>query len=159
MKKRELFRIIPLMRTFFVFSGLFFVMTESCLAQVCGCTDSLAINYNPDASVNDGSCLYESTIIYPTLVAELDTLLDGTSSLFYWNHNYWTYIDWFDHCLYRLDSTDASITYTLCLQGIINHNTEEVAQDNLYLYFGTFGNNYGSRHDLHILRIKKNPAR
>ncbi|MES2555692.1 MAG: choice-of-anchor L domain-containing protein [Bacteroidota bacterium] len=34
-------------------------------AYVCGCTDPLATNYNPTATVDDGSCFYP----YPTVVA------------------------------------------------------------------------------------------
>ena len=30
----------------------------SCLLPVYGCTDSLATNYNPEATINDGSCEY-----------------------------------------------------------------------------------------------------
>jgi gliding motility-associated-like protein len=34
-------------------------------AYVCGCTDPLATNYNPLATVNDGSCIFP----YPTVIA------------------------------------------------------------------------------------------
>ena len=34
-------------------------------AYVCGCTDPLATNYNPVATVNDGSCIFP----YPTVIA------------------------------------------------------------------------------------------
>ena len=147
--------MLPLMRTLLVLFGLLVVMGEGCLAQVCGCTDSLAINYDADATVNDGSCLYAPTTVYAVEVGNLDTLLNGTSSLFYWENGYWTYNDWSDNCLYRIDSVTAAITDTLCLDGVANNNTEEIAQDSLYLYFGVVGNNYGDRNDLHFLRIKK----
>ena len=32
---------------------------ESCIYPVSGCTDETAINYNPEATENDGSCVYE----------------------------------------------------------------------------------------------------
>lgn len=32
----------------------------SCVAAVMGCTDRLAVNYNSDANVDDGSCFYDS---------------------------------------------------------------------------------------------------
>ena len=34
----------------------------SCILPVEGCTDSTAVNYNPQANVDDGSCMYISTI-------------------------------------------------------------------------------------------------
>ena len=126
-----------------------------CTAQICGCTDPFAINYDSNATVNDGGCVYSSTIISATDVGPLDTILNNTSALFYWQHNYWTCNDRYDNCLYCLDSTNAAIIETLCIDEIDNYDIEEVAQDSLYLYLGDVGNNVGTRQDLHILRIKK----
>ena len=125
------------------------------MAQVCGCTDPLAINYNASATVNDGSCEYESVVIESTPVGMLDSLLDGTSTLFFWNNGYWTFNDHNDNCLYRIDPVDASILEPLCVNGINSRDMEEISQDSLYLYFGDIGNNSGNRQDLHILRISK----
>lgn len=155
MKNRRLFRILPLMRTFFVLFGLLFVTTEGCLAQVCGCTDSLAANYNAEATINDGSCEYESVIIEATVIGTLDSLLDGTSTLLFWNNGYWTFNDHNDNCLYLIDSTNATIMNNLCINGLSSRDMEEISQDSLYLYFGDIGNNRGDRQDLHILRISK----
>ena len=126
-----------------------------CTAQICGCTDSLAINYDTNATVNDGSCEYASTIIEATEIGLLDSLLNGSSSLFFWNDGYWSFNDHSDNCLYRIDSTNATTTESLCINGISSDDIEEISQDSLYLYFGDIGNNSGSRHDLHILRISK----
>ena len=155
MKKQRLFRILPLMRTLFVFSGLLFGMAEDCLAQVCGCTDSLAANYNADATINDGSCEYESVVIESTHIGTLDSVLNGTSTLFFWNSGYWTFNDHNDNCLYRIGTTDAAIMETLCINSLSGRDIEEISQDSLYLYFGDIGNNSGDRQDLHILRISK----
>ena len=143
---------VPLL---FALFGLLFFSMEDCLAQVCGCTDPLAINYNASATVNDGSCEYESVVIESTPVGMLDSLLDGTSTLFFWNNGYWTFNDHNDNCLYRIDPVDAAITETLCINEIGSRDMEEISQDSLYLYFGDIGNNSGSRQDLHILRISK----
>lgn len=131
------------------------LMSKLSMAQVCGCTDSLAINYDTNATVNDGSCEYETVIIDVTEIGMLDSLLDGSSSLFFWNNGYWTFNDHNDNCLYRIDSTNATTTESLCINGISSDDIEEISQDSLYLYFGDIGNNSGSRHDLHILRISK----
>ncbi|MEY4331000.1 MAG: hypothetical protein RL609_1748, partial [Bacteroidota bacterium] len=36
-------------------------------AQIYGCTDPQANNYDPDASINDGTCLYSNTTSGPNL--------------------------------------------------------------------------------------------
>ena len=126
-----------------------------CNAQVCGCTDSLAINFDPGATVNDGGCVYATTIITADGVGVLDPQLGNTSSFFYWENGYWTNNDCYDSCLYKIDSTDAEIVETLCFDGVYNFDTEEITQDSLYLYFGDVGNNNGNRQDLKILRVNK----
>lgn len=137
------------------FSGLWLMMAQLCMAQICGCTDPLATNYDSSATLNDGSCVYETTTIDTNVIGTLNTQTEGSSSLFYWNNGYWTYNDHNDNCLYRIDSTNAAILETLCINGLNNYDTEDISQDSLYLYFGDIGNNSGSRRDLHILRISK----
>lgn len=144
------------MRKVFVFLSLLIAAVEVCPAQVCGCTDPLATNYNAEATLNDGSCLYAPASIVPDLIGQLDTLLDGTSTLLYWNGGYWTYNDHNDWRLYRINSTNAAIQETLPVKDMRNNDTEEIAQDSLYLYFGDFGNNScGCRQNLRILRVNK----
>ena len=150
-----LFRMKFYIHTALVFFCLLIVTMGRGYAQVCGCTDSLAINYNPVTTVNDGSCEYASTTIETSEIGTLDSLLDGSSTLFFWNNGYWTFNDHNDNCLYRIDSTNATTTETLCINNISSHDVEEISQDSLYLYFGDMGNNRGNRHDLHILRISK----
>ena len=143
------------MRAFVIFLGVLLMATIQVAAQICGCTDPLATNYNANATVNDGSCVYGSTTISPVEIGQLDASIEGTSTLLFWNGGYWTFNDHTDCCLYQLDSTTAAIAETLCISGISSYDVEEVSQDSLYLYFGDFGNNSGVRQDLHILRISK----
>lgn len=135
--------------------ALFVATVQVGAAQVCGCTDSLAVNFNPMATVNDGSCVYGSTIITADGVGILDAQLGNTSSFFYWENGYWTNNDCNDSCLYQIDSTNAETVGTLCFEGIQFYDMEEITQDSLYLYFGDVGNNSGSRQNLHIWRIRK----
>lgn len=145
------------MRIPLLISGLLVLTVGWCRGQVCGCTDSLATNYNADATLNDGSCLYDTSIIHATEIGQLDAVLDGTSTLFYWNNGYWTYIDHDGRYLYRVNNSDASIMQTLDIKGIRCNDAEEVSQDRYYLYFGDIGNNVcGCRQDLRILRVNKN---
>lgn len=143
------------MRAIMLLTVLMMTTLSVCMAQVCGCTDPLATNYNPEATVNDGGCIYASTTIEPTVVDTLDAMLEGSSSLIFWNNGYWTWNDHGDSCLYRIDTTDASILESLCINGIDNYDMEEISQDSLYLYLGDVGNNNGFRQDLHILRVSK----
>ena len=144
------------MRRLLLILGLLLSVISWCRGQVCGCTDPLATNYNTDATLNDGSCLYDTTIIYASEIGLLDSVLNGTSTLFYWNGGYWTYNDHNDWHLYRINSTDATIMQTLDISEIQCFDAEEVSQDNHYLYFGDIGNNIcGCRHDLRILRVSK----
>lgn len=57
--------------------------------------------------------------------------------------------------LYVIDTLNGAILQTFSLNGTSNFDWEEITQDSLYLYIGDFGNNAGSRTDLHILRIEK----
>ena len=143
------------MRAIMLLTVLMMTTLSVCLAQVCGCTDPLATNYNPEATVNDGGCIYASTTIEPTVVDTLDAMLERSSSLIFGNNGYWTWNDHGDSCLYRIDTTDASILESLCVNGIDNYDMEEISQDSLYLYLGDVGNNNGFRQDLHILRVSK----
>ena len=135
--------------------SLLVACVQVCNAQVCGCTDSLAINYDPYATVNDGGCVYAPTIIMADGVGTLDSLLGGSSSLLFWDNGFWTFNDHNDNCFYKIDTTNAEIVETLCINGLHNDDIEEITQDSLYLYFGDVGNNSGNRQDLKILRISK----
>ena len=125
--------------------ALLVATVQVCSAQVCGCTDSLALNFNPMATLNDGSCQYASTIIMPVEIGALDSQLGSTSSLFYWENGYWTNNDHNDSCLYLIDTTTAETVGSRCFDGVYNYDTEEITQDSLYLYFGDVGNNNGNR--------------
>ncbi len=138
-----------------VFGILLTCLTFCVKAQNCGCTDPLATNYNAAATLNDGSCVYASATITPTEIGELDSLLSGTSSMIFWDGNYWSCNDHGDGQLFLVDSTSAQISATARINGMVFYDMEEIDQDEQYLYFGDFGNNAGTRHDLRILRISK----
>jgi len=50
-------------------------------AQICGCTDPLANNFNPLATSNDGTCTYNTSIVSPESSWSLPTILNETSGL------------------------------------------------------------------------------
>ena len=128
----------------------------SCNAQqLTGCTDPQANNYDPDATINDGSCTYDPVSVSPQQTYPLSDQLNRTSGLIFWDGNLWTQNDHADTILYGLDTTTATIERTYALSGVKNFDWEEISQDRDCIYIGDFGNNLGNRKDLHILRIKK----
>lgn len=124
-------------------------------AQIPGCTDINAKNYNSQATINDGSCQYKSTKIKPVFSQELDNSIHETSGLIHWNDKLWTINDDKDVHLYSFDSIGKNIQKQL-LPNVKNKDWEEISQDSLHIYIGDFGNNVnGNRKDLQILKIQK----
>ena len=139
-----------------VFLLLFLFAISPIQSQISGCTDPLSKNYNPLATINDGSCLYSNVKIKPELTLKLSDTLTETSGLITFDNLLWTHNDDTDTTIYGLD-TLGIIKKKIKLEKVINTDWEEISQDNSYLYIGDFGNNYqGNRTDLHILRIEKN---
>lgn len=131
------------------------IMSWNLCAQECGCTDPLAINYNPSATLNDGSCLYADQTIQPVVVGALPQTLNGTSALIWWQGNFWTYNDHNNQYLYQLDTLSGIVRDSILVSEFSHQDLEEVQQDADYLYFGDIGND-GSRQNLCILRCSKN---
>lgn len=125
-------------------------------SQISGCTDPLSKNYNPLATINDGSCLYSNIKIKPESSLKLSDSLNETSGLIALDNLLWTHNDDTNTTIYGLD-TNGKIQKKIKLEKVSNTDWEEISQDSSYLYIGDFGNNYqGNRTDLHILRIEKN---
>lgn len=135
---------------------LFFLLCfTSAYSQISGCTDSLAKNFNPKATNNDGSCVYASAKIKPESSLKLGDSLVETSGLIRFEHLFWTHNDDHDTTIYGLDS-NGKIQKKIKLDKVKNNDWEEISQDSSYIYIGDFGNNsQGNRNDLHILRIEK----
>ncbi|MDV6170067.1 T9SS type A sorting domain-containing protein [Flavobacterium sp. DG1-102-2] len=137
-------------------SILFFLVTGYVHSQVKGCTDPLSKNYNPMATVNDGSCEYKSASVSAVSSVNLPEKVLETSGLIMWNDALYTQNDNTDNSLYALNPSTGSITGTFSLTGTTNQDWEEIAQDNDYLYIGDFGNNVtGNRNNLTILKVNK----
>jgi hypothetical protein len=133
----------------------FLLCISSTYGQISGCTDSLAKNFNPKATNNDGSCLYSSTKIKSESTLKLSDSLLETSGLITFDNLLWTHNDDHDKTIYGLDYK-GKIQKKIKLDKVKNNDWEEISQDSSYIYIGDFGNNYqGNRKDLHILRIEK----
>jgi len=133
----------------------FFLLTSVTYGQIEGCTDPLSQNYNPEAKVNNGDCLYKQVKLKPEYSVKLSDSVRETSGLSAFDNLLWTHNDDHDTTLYGLDSL-GKIRKKVVLRNVINHDWEEISQDSTHLYIGDFGNNYrGNRTDLHILKIDK----
>ncbi len=134
---------------------IFFLFITSTYAQISGCTDRFAKNYNPKATENNGSCLYAYEKVKTKSTRKLSDTLIETSGLIAFDNLLWTHNDDHDTTLYGLN-TNGEIKRKINLQKVKNNDWEEISQDSSYIYIGDFGNNYqGNRTDLKILRIKK----
>lgn len=138
-----------------IFFLLFLISIIPIQAQISGCTDPISKNFNPAASVNDGSCDYAQSRIKPIYSVKLDAILKETSSLTQSDSLFWTNNDDTNTALYAIDNKGV-IQNKIELKTVRNTDWEEITQDSSYFYIGDFGNNVsGNRKDLHILRVEK----
>jgi hypothetical protein len=130
--------------------------TTKANAQVTGCTDPVATNFNATATVNDGSCTYANVSRTPVSKFTPPAVLEENSGLIYWNEKLWTHNDGGNPAaLYELD-TLGNLIRTITISNATNNDWEDIAQDNDYIYIGDFGNNAsGNRTDLKIYRVAK----
>lgn len=137
-------------------SILFFcLIISSANAQISGCTDPISTNYNPNATVNDGSCVYKNIKLKPEYSKNLSDSIRETSGLIAFDNLLWTHNDDHDTTIYGLDSL-GTIRKKVILDKTVNQDWEEISQDSTHLYLGDFGNNAsGNRADLNILKIEK----
>jgi hypothetical protein len=133
-----------------------FLSAAGLSAQTRGCTDPGAQNYNPQATVNDGSCVYTPATVTSTASVQLPAALTESSGLIFWNNRLLTHNDDTDNSLYSIDTFTAEVFKKYTLTGSVNTEWEEISQDDSSIYLGDFGNNSrGNRRDLHLLRVNK----
>ncbi|WET01556.1 T9SS C-terminal target domain-containing protein [Flavobacterium sp. YJ01] len=133
----------------------FLTITTAAYAQISGCTDPKAENYNSKATFNDGSCSYKNLKLKPEYSVLLSDSIKETSGLIAFENLFWTHNDDHDQTIYGLDSL-GKIKRKIILTAIKNNDWEEIAQDSAHIYIGDFGNNYsGNRSDLKIFKIEK----
>lgn len=125
-------------------------------AQVIGCTDPLSRNFNPAATVNDGSCTYKNTYVNPVRSQVLPAVVKETSGLINLSGKFYTHNDNRDTQLYELDTLSGNVKNNIRIEGVNNIDWEEIAQDDEYIYIGDFGNNAtGNRNNLKIYQISR----
>jgi hypothetical protein len=140
----------------FAFAAILTGNTNEGRGQTPGCTDPVAANYNSSATLNDGSCQYNTTVLSLQFSQILDSSLLEVSGLIKDGTHLIAHRDQGDNRLFGLDSLTGAVQSTYTCTGTSNYNWEEIAQDSQYIYVGDFGNNInGNRTDLRIYRIDK----
>jgi hypothetical protein len=125
-------------------------------AQVSGCTDSQANNYNSDADSNDGSCTYDLTLTKPKLKYVLPQEVEETSGLAFFNGGLWTLNDsGGEPVIYKLDTATGEVIQRIRLKNATNVDWEDMTLDGQYIFIGDFGNNSGNRKDLKVYKINR----
>ncbi|MGN6437903.1 MAG: T9SS type A sorting domain-containing protein [Agriterribacter sp.] len=146
------------MRLIFTLLFLFLIVSFSAKAQVPGCMDPQATNYNPSATVNNGSCTYNATNASLSNKGELPSPpLTEISGMAFVDGKLFANIDGgagVRNVLYEIDTTTLTIARTITLEETTNRDWEEITSDGTYMYIGDFGNNSnGNRTDLRVYRV------
>lgn len=134
-------------------------LVQTVNAQISGCTDPTANNFNAGATVNNGSCEYDPTFYTPPVkLNPLDSKINETSALQMAGGSLWTLNDGGGAAaIYRMDTTTNAILQTVRLEGAANGDWEDLAFDDTHLYIGAFGNNVnGGRTDLRVYKLPLN---
>lgn len=134
---------------------LAFILFSFTIKAQYGCMDPQALNYNPTATINDGSCLYPATNYSLNKLDTLHPKIDEVSGMIFYNHKLYGHNDSGNSpVLFEMD-TLGIITKEIYLQGISNIDWEDITQDSIHIYIGDIGNNSGNRTDLCVYKFLK----
>jgi hypothetical protein len=123
-------------------------------AQIFGCTDYYATNFDSNANINDGSCVYSFTSRNTSLITKLDSTLNENSALVHYNGKLFTINDSGNsNDVLEIDSTTGAIVKRIKVKNASNVDWEALAVSTKYLYIADFGNNIGNRTNLIIYRV------
>ncbi len=90
-------------------------------------------------------------------IAELGRKLDETSGMIMVDGKLYTHNDSGNRpYLYEIDPANGKIIRSIHIEGAVNRDWEDLAQDDTYIYIADTGNNLGKRRDLNIYRVSKN---
>ena len=94
------------------------IIANNSMAQVVGCTDPNANNFNEMATVNDGSCTYNVTLYNPPIKYLLPDEIKESSGLAYYNNRLWTINDSGGlPILYAFDTLTGEVVQRLSVMG------------------------------------------
>ena len=145
----------------FIFS---IALTINSFTYISAQNDSAAINSNNTSGIENSAGNLITGHYKPKFVAKLPKTVKETSGLVFFNGQLWTMNDSGNPPeIFQIDTAKGTILRTIVIGNSVNTDWESITQDDSNLYIGDFGNNYGNRKDLHILKIAKsdlnNPAK
>jgi hypothetical protein len=121
-----------------------------------GCTDTTAINFDKNATINDGSCQYLDIFQDFSFEYNLPAKISESSGLIYNAGFLWTHNDSGNpNSFYKIDPKTGTIIQEISISNAPNTDWEDITADEHYIYIGDVGNNDGNRKDLKILKINK----
>ncbi|MGN6568562.1 MAG: T9SS type A sorting domain-containing protein [Flavipsychrobacter sp.] len=121
-----------------------------------GCTDPAASNYDPHATINDGSCVYPLTNDTPMLKASFGPEVTESSGIIFTDGKLWSHNDSGNpQDFFNIDTATGKTLQTVYVDNYPNTDWEDITADSNYLYISDCGNNNGDRKDLKILKIAK----
>ncbi len=119
-----------------------------------GCTDENATNYDPNATQNDGTCIYSVTNYSPVEVDQLPAVVSESSGIIQLNNGLWTHNDSGNSpYLYLLDTVDFTVERSVYIKNSGNVDWEAITHNETHAFIGDFGNNNGDRTDLRVLKL------
>ena len=125
-------------------------------AQIPGCIDPAASNYNPAATFNDGGCIYGPSSAAPLLLATLSDSLSELSGLIKACHDLLGHNDGGNEDrLFRLQGSTGAVLNSSPLPLALT-DWEDLAVGPAHVFLGDFGNNAGQRDTLSIYRLAIN---
>lgn len=126
-------------------------------SQVAGCTDKTALNYNPKATENNGTCTYAPLALTPVLKFVQPPILSENSGMIFWNNMLWQHNDSDgEAAIYGMDTLDHNKLRRITIKDAVNIDWEDIAQDENHIYIGDIGNNNnGARPHFKVYKIAK----
>lgn len=144
------------MKLFFVLLLFIFLFTGNAGLSQSGCTDPQAVNFDPTAQWNDGSCLYPSTTYSLQLIADLPDEMQENSGIIFNNNHLFSINDGGNSTEIQELDLLGNLIHTFYISGAENIDWEAISHTDSTIFLGDFGNNGGNRQDLCIYRISKN---
>jgi len=148
-------KLTPVMKKLFFMLFVFCFLSYDTSAQMAGCTDPQATNFNTAATYNDGSCIYAPVTQTLGLTINLPSQLNEISGMIYYNSHLYGLLDsGGGNAIYQINPATGVITKTIILAGTTNVDWEDITQDATHIYVCDTGNNVsGNRTDLKIYKF------
>ena len=140
-------------KLYFIFCIAF---TISSFTRISAQNDSVIIHQNTIAGTKDSPDSFKTVSYKPEFISSLPKTVKETSGLVFFDGQLWTMNDGGNPPeIFQIDTATGNILRKVVIGNTVNTDWESITQDDSNLYIGDFGNNYGNRKDLRILKIAK----